>query len=108
MPTTLITGTDVTEAPDRVAAPKRRAFPAAGGRISRFGVACLALLLTLAAPAATFAAEGDESTDARLEGYAQQVAMEKSGAGTTYLILVLLIIVVCAVMFKNAKRSHLD
>jgi len=48
-----------------------------------------------------------EYTDARLEGYPQTVYIE-GGTSTTWFLLVFLGVVGLAVLFKDAKRTHLD
>ncbi|HZK82572.1 MAG TPA: hypothetical protein VFC46_15925 [Humisphaera sp.] len=45
--------------------------------------------------------------DARLEGYKERVILDAGGA-QYYLLLGLLGIICVSVMFKDAKRSHLD
>jgi hypothetical protein len=60
-------------------------------------------------PAAALAQEEPPKNDARLEGYEARVQVE-SGDSTalTWLLLVFLAMVAMGVMFKNAKRTHLD
>jgi hypothetical protein len=60
-------------------------------------------------PAAALAQEESYKNDARLEGYEARVQVE-SGDSTalTWLLLVFLAMVAMGVMFKNAKRTHLD
>jgi len=60
-------------------------------------------------PAAALAQEESPKNDARLEGYEARVQVE-SGDSTalTWLLLVFLAMVAMGVMFKNAKRTHLD
>jgi len=80
--------------------------------------------LTFAAPGRASAAqvEEDEVPDARLEGFVTKppanevdqrpqpirVAFEKSGVATTWMLFLVLVVIACGAMFKNAKRSHLD
>ena len=88
----------------RAAGPRR-----AGGLRARVLSACCALALLAGAPAAVHAqSASDETTDARLQGYAGRPALEKSGVGPTWLLFIALSIIGCSVLFKNAKRSHLD
>jgi len=71
----------------------------------------LVALLPLLIPAATFAASEDptELREARLEGYTSKVMLQEPGStGLTWLLLVLLGILGLSVLFKDAKRSHLD
>ena len=52
----------------------------------------------------------DQSTtevDARLEGYGRPVTNEGSTA-TMWMLLIVLSIITLGVLFKDAKRSHLD
>ena len=51
-----------------------------------------------------------EIVDARLEGYGNGVDVTLEGGGTalTWLLLIFLAAVTVGVMFKDAKRSHLD
>ena|SRR5947209_4551696 len=80
-----------------------------GGLRARVLSACCALALLAGAPAAVHAqSASDETTDARLQGYAGRPALEKSGVGPTWLLFIALSIIGCSVLFKNAKRSHLD
>jgi hypothetical protein len=70
----------------------------------------LALALAAAVlPAAALAQDEAPKNDARLEGYEARVQFE-SGDSTAlmWLLLVFLAMVLMGVMFKNAKRSHLD
>ena len=85
-----------------------------GPNLKRFrwtGTVCL-WAFTVAAllmPAVVLAQEEDVKNDARLEGYQTKVSLE-SGDSTalTWLLLVFLSMVALGVMFKNAKRTHLD
>jgi hypothetical protein len=58
---------------------------------------------------AALAQEEAPKNDARLEGYEARVQVE-SGDSTAlmWLLLVFLAMVAMGVMFKNAKRTHLD
>ena len=49
-----------------------------------------------------------EETDGRLGGYTQGVKLEKSGVVLTWMLFVVLAVIGCSVLFKNANRSHLD
>jgi hypothetical protein len=47
--------------------------------------------------------------DPRLEGYARGVSLpEKGNTSLTYILLIFLMLITVAVLFKNAKRTHLD
>ena len=82
----------------------RRALRAAGARF------VLSAVLTVAACAGpALAQEEGIEHDGRLEGYAEKVIID-GGESTalTWLLLVFLGMVSLSVMFKNARRSHLD
>lgn len=73
------------------------------------------LRLVLAAAGVVFCptmllAQDDESKiyDARLEGYGSNVTLENSSTALMWLLLVVLAAICVGVMFKNAKRTHLD
>ncbi len=72
---------------------------------------CLSLVLLLT-PVIVLAKSGeDEDTvklEARLEGYPVQVRMASSGTALTWLMIGFLSAITIAVLFKNAKRTHLD
>ncbi len=71
------------------------------------GVILLALATIMTSPTGALAQEADVQTDGRLEGYPQSVTIEGSTA-LTWFLLVILALVTLSVMFKDAKRSHLD
>lgn len=60
--------------------------------------------------ATSWAQQGDEKpVDPRLEGYAKQVALPEPGStALTWMLLIFLTLIAVAVLFKNAKRTHLD
>ena len=70
---------------------------------------CLAIAIVAMAPASARAAD-DESTsyDARIEGYPTKVQLDAGSTGLTWLLLVVLGVLTVAVLFKDAKRTHLD
>ena len=50
-----------------------------------------------------------ENADGRLRGYeAQGIVLEESSVAPTYLALLALAVIALGVMFKSARRSHLD
>jgi hypothetical protein len=53
-------------------------------------------------------ADDSKVYDGRLEGYGKGVTLEIGGTSLTWLLLVGVGILGLGVMFKNAKRSHLD
>ena len=80
-----------------------------------FCLACSALAsaITVMAPVIAFAQrrgeeEGSEFKEARLEGYTFNVRAPEGGPALTYLLFIFLAVLGLAVMFKNAKRTHLD
>lgn len=102
---------------------RRAARWLAGG--GRWLALCVVVLAVLARPAPARADDDPEKNDARLEGFNQvdseatikggptkykemSVAMPKSGTGGTWIIFILATVVGMAVLFKNAKRTHLD
>ena len=75
----------------------------------------MALYVTVAvalAPVIVFARSNeDEDTvklEARLEGYTNTVRMTSGSTALTWLMIGFLSAVAIAVLFKNAKRTHLD
>jgi hypothetical protein len=74
-------------------------------------LALIVALMVLSAPAIVSARPPEmekEIVDGRLEGYTKPVTLESSSGALTWLLFVFLGAVGVAVMFKNAKRSHLD
>jgi hypothetical protein len=62
--------------------------------------------------AAPMSALADDTTpksyDGRLDDYIKPVTLDNSGTGLTYFLWAALGALALAVMFKDAKRSHLD
>lgn len=72
---------------------------------------CLLMaIFTIAAPVAAFAQDEEEDKiyDARLEGYATPVTLDSKSTALTWLLVGALAVACVGVMFKDAKRSHLD
>jgi len=69
-----------------------------------------ALALVLVASASKPALADDEPTDydARLLGYDKTVQLDSGTTALTWVLLIVLSIVCLGVLFKDAKRSHLD
>lgn len=67
----------------------------------------LALLGVMIAPL-TALADDPEPYDARLLGYPQSVQLESGSTALSWLLLVVLGLLVFGVLFKDAKRTHLD
>ena len=63
---------------------------------------------TLLAPLAALAQEEEIKRDARLEGYPVNVSVPNDSTALTWLLLIFLAVVALSVMFKNARRTHLD
>jgi hypothetical protein len=112
----------VMASPSNIFRKLRQGTAGAARRLTapRAWLAGLALLGTVVAtPTRALAAANDEEspTDGRLEGFSSrdrrgesevlQVTLETS-TYKYYLLLIILIIVGLGVMFKDAKRSHLD
>lgn len=73
----------------------------------------LAAMVFLSVPGLALAqreqVDPDAKPDARLEGYAENVKLSKPGSTALTWILMIGLGVICfAVLFKDAKRTHLD
>jgi len=68
----------------------------------------LAVLMMLLSPLGALAQEEIKYYDARLEGYPSGVTLELGSTALTWLLFVFLSVVCIGVMFKNARRTHLD
>jgi hypothetical protein len=73
-------------------------------------VACLwaCLLASALTPAVALAQEEEVPRDARLEGYPQKVHLDNDSPALSYILLIVLGALALSVMFKNARRTHLD
>jgi uncharacterized membrane protein len=72
-------------------------------------IALSCLIAVMAAPTRALAAQNDEITiDARAENYPRAVKVEEGSTALTWMLFVLLAAICLSVLFKNAKRSHLD
>ena len=72
-------------------------------------ITALLLGLVLMFPAKARAADDEDvKNDARTEGYQAKVQVEKSSVALMWLLFIFLAIVSLAVLFKDARRSHLD
>jgi hypothetical protein len=71
-----------------------------------------AMAFVLLAPVLCRAASSDPDEqspiDARTVGYDHEMWLKNGSTSLTWLFLIVLVIVGMCVMFKNAKRSHLD
>jgi len=52
--------------------------------------------------------EDIEHYDARVQGYDPTVELQSSSTGMAWMLVIVLGVVCIAVIFKDAKRSHLD
>lgn len=79
------------------------------GDMKRF---LLILVMTIAATALpfrpAFADDEDAKPNVKVEGYTRPVKLEDSSTALTYILLIFIGGICVAVMFKDAKRSHLD
>jgi hypothetical protein len=74
-------------------------------RLMALCVGCAVMVMS-AAPA--LAQEDAPKHDARLDGYATNVALPGNSTALMWLLFVFLGVVALATMFKDAKRTHLD
>lgn len=78
----------------------------------RFYARLLTLAMPLVLPALAIARPTEDESAAlegRLEGYGTAVRLAESGSNAfTWITLIFLTIVALCVLFKDAKRSHLD
>lgn len=70
--------------------------------------AMLAGFWSLAATPLAALADEKQPYDGRLEGYGRSVTLDAGSASLLWLLLIGLAIVIMGVMFKNARRTHLD
>jgi hypothetical protein len=70
--------------------------------------ACLVMTLVLCTPLKVLADEAPPVYDARLEGYKVNVQLDSGSTALTWLLLIALGVLCLGVLFKDAKRSHLD
>ena len=75
--------------------------------IRLFCAATLSTTLLVAPAVSTLAADEEKIPDARLEGFGRNVKVEGGTTGT-WVLFVVLSVVCMSVLFKNAKRTHLD
>jgi hypothetical protein len=80
-------------------------------RIKRSVVAALlgwSLILTAPTRALASSDDAPEHYDARIEGYDPSMELKSWTAGTAWMLVLVMGVVVFLPMFKDAKRSHLD
>lgn len=68
----------------------------------------LSAAMVLLSPAMALAQDEEKIYDARLEGYGGNMTLENSSTALMWLLLVVLGALCVGVMFKQAKRTHLD
>jgi hypothetical protein len=69
----------------------------------------MAMTFVLSAPLSVRAAEdAPEVYDARLQGYTNNMQLDAGSTALTWLLLIALGILCLGVLFKDAKRTHLD
>jgi hypothetical protein len=81
------------------------------GRLFCLACSAMAVAVTFLMPIIALAKqeeEGAELREARLEGFSANVKAAEGGPALTYLLFIFLAVLGLAVMFKNAKRTHLD
>jgi hypothetical protein len=70
------------------------------------------VLAVLAQPVLLLAADSAEIYDARLEGFYDQQTVKSfalpGGSSLTWIIMIVLTVICIGVMFKHARRTHLD
>ena len=71
-------------------------------------VLTIALLAMGAGPISALADDNSKSYDGRLDDYNRNVTLDNSGTAFSYFIWAGLGVLGLVVMFKDAKRSHLD
>jgi len=75
----------------------------------RNSIAALIVGLVLALPGAVRAEDNSDIThDARTEGFTPKAQVEKNSVALVWLLFIFLALVSMGVLFKDAKRSHLD
>ena len=74
-------------------------------RLSSWG---LALCVLAAAPSAAVAQDDDKKEHAWLNGYPRPVKLDEASNTLNWLLLLVIMGAGVGVMFKNAKRTHLD
>jgi hypothetical protein len=79
-------------------------------RVRRFAVAVVVFVAAVVLSPSSALAQDDErkSYDARLEGHADAVMLDGGSTALTWLALAGLGVLCIGVLFKNAKRTHLD
>ena len=71
------------------------------------GCSALPVVMTLATGGSALAAD-EKVVDGRLQNYGSNVIVQGGGTATSVMVLIGLGALCMIVLFKNAKRSHLD
>jgi heme/copper-type cytochrome/quinol oxidase subunit 2 len=80
-----------------------------GRPLQRMLIAICLAVVVVATPMTARASEDEPTSyDARIEGYPQKVQLDAGSTALTWLLLIVLGVLSVAVLFKDAKRSHLD
>lgn len=87
-----------------------RRFKFLGAAKRSIAAALLALSLMMATPHRAMASSDDDVVhyDARVQAYNPEVELKSSSIGGAWLLLICMGVVCVSVIFKDAKRSHLD
>jgi hypothetical protein len=72
-------------------------------------LACLCVgAVVLASPSTARAQDEEVKYDARLDGYQGSVSVQNQSTALMWLLFVFIAVIAVAVLFKDAKRTHLD
>ncbi len=71
-------------------------------------ILAMAILLSLPQTSQAKKYEEERDYDARLDGYTEEVRLEPASTALTWILLIGVGVVCCAVLFKDARRTHLD
>ena len=71
-------------------------------------LAAVCVAAVLFSPSRAVAQDEEIKLDARLEGYQGNMAVQNDSTALMWLLFVFLSVVALAVLFKDAKRTHLD
>jgi hypothetical protein len=77
----------------------------------RFIMGLAALAVLLASPVAALARQVEEPPeilDARLEGFSKSVTLSSHSTALVWVVFLILAFIALVVLFKDAKRTHLD
>jgi hypothetical protein len=66
------------------------------------------IVMVLLTPAMAVAQSQEELPESRLQGYSVSVTVDSAPGVINWLLILFLTAITVAVLFKNAKRTHLD